>query len=388
MPITVWHVGGDDIRFRIPLLSILRDQGFGVGAAGTEGEGPFQKAGIPYFRFTMRRRPSPLGDLATGRELTALFRRHRPDAVHAFDTKPTYLAPSAALAAGIPARICTITGMGYLFSSRAPMALLFRPAYRMLQRRACRDSSVTVFQNEEDRRAFLENRIVVPGRDRLVRSSGIDLDLLESRRPGAETLERLRGELGLSGRRVVIMVSRLVAQKGIREYLAAAAAVRSRRDDVVFLLAGPSTKGERGSVAAEEVRRLAGRDAVYLGARDDVPALLALSDVFVLPSYYREGVPRVLLEAGAMGLPVIAADVPGSRDVVRDGWNGLLVPPRDAVALASAVEKVLDAPALRAEMGARGRGRVQEEFSLAGVAGAYAAIYRAILAPHQAGRLC
>jgi glycosyltransferase involved in cell wall biosynthesis len=269
--------------------------------------------------------------------------------------------------------------MGWLFSSNAPTALLFRPVYRMLQRKACRDSSVTVFQNEEDRRAFLENGIVPPGRDRLVRGSGIDLAALERRRPDTAALERLRQELGLAGRRVVIMISRLVAQKGIREYLAAAAGVCARRDDVVFLLAGASTKGERGSIEAEEVRRLAGNQAIYLGQRDDVPALLAVSDLFVLPSYYREGVPRVLLEAGAAGLPLIAADVPGSRDVVREGWNGLLVPPRDDVALAAAMVKLLDDPAMRAEMGARARARVREEFTLERVAGEYAAIYRSIL---------
>jgi len=380
-PITVWHVGGDDIRFRIPMLSLLREWGFGVGAAGTDSAAPFEKAGIPYHAFTMRRRPSPLSDLKTRGELSALFARHRPDVVHAFDTKPTYLAPSAARSAGIPGRVCTITGMGWLFSSNAPMALLFRPAYRMLQRRACRDSSVTVFQNEEDRRAFLENGIVLPGRDRLVRGSGIDLTALERRRPDPSALDKLRQELGLTGRRVVIMLSRLVAQKGIREYLAAAAAVRARRDDVVFLLAGASTKGERGSIDAEEVRRLAGNHARYLGQRDDVPALLAVSDLFVLPSYYREGVPRVLLEAGGVGLPLIAADVPGSRDVVRDGVNGLLVPPRDITALASAMVKLIDAPELRAEMGARARARVKEEFTLERVAGEYSAIYQAILKP-------
>lgn len=378
MAITVWHVGGEDVRFRIPLLALLREQGFVVGAVGSEPPGPFERAGIPYWRYELRRRPSPLADLASGRRLQALFQHHRPDVVHAFDTKPTYLAPPAARRAGVPGRVCTITGMGYLFSSRAPLALLLRPAYRFLQRRACRDSSVTIFQNENDRDFFLRSGIVEEGRARLVRGSGIDLDDLERRRTVGEPLERLRADLGLKGQRVVIMVSRLVAQKGIREYLSAAARVRALHDDVVFLLVGPATREERGSIPAEEVIRLAGRDVAYLGARDDVPALLSLSDLCVLPSYYREGVPRVLLEAGGLGLPLIAADMPGSRDVVRDGWNGLLVPPRDAASLAGAITRLLESRTLRAEMGERAKRRVQEEFSLKTVAGAYTAIYRSI----------
>jgi glycosyltransferase involved in cell wall biosynthesis len=118
----------------------------------------------------------------------------------------------------------------------------------------------------------------------------------------------------------------------------------------------------------------------YLGQRDDVPALLALSDIFVLPSYYREGIPRVLLEAGAMGLPLITTEMPGCREAVQPGWNGLLVPPRNSFALAAAISQLLSEEENRRQMGVRSRQYIRDHFGLSGVADAYEEIYRNLLA--------
>lgn len=373
----IWFIGGEDVRFRIPLLIELRRRGFEVAAVGSEGGDAFRAPSIPYYRYELKRGVGPLADIQAYRQLTRLFRDHAPDVVHAFDTKPSIYAPIAARKAGVPGRVRTITGMGHVFSSRSPLALALRPVYRTLNAWASRASGVTIFQNEDDRDYFLRHRMVEPGREALVRSSGIDVQEFLSRKPDPQNLARLRGELGLQGRTVVTMIARLVKQKGVREYLQAARLARHEVANVVFLLIGPASSEGRKAVPVKEVE--GSEDVRYLGPRKDVAALLALSDVLVLPSYYREGVPRILLEGGAMGLPLITTDMPGCRDVVRDGWNGHLVPTRDGRALATAIVRLLQSPQERVEMGSRSIRHVVENFSLDVVADAQAEIYQDLL---------
>ena len=373
----LWLVGGEDIRFRLPLLLALRDEGYTVGAVGTEDGEAFARTAVPYWRYALRSGISPSTDLEAFDRLYRLFLEHRPDIVHAFDTKPGIIAPMAARKAGIPGRVCTITGMGYLFASRSLRARLLRPVYRYLEGLAGKSSGVTVFQNADDRDYFLEKKMVEAGKDRLVRGSGIDVERLLRARPDDGSLDRLREELNLRGRRVVTMVSRLVMQKGVREYLDAARQVCRDRGDVVFLLVGPASSDVRQLISKKSSSGAAGKIR-FLGVREDVPALLALTDLFVLPTWYREGIPRVLLEAGAMGLPLITTDMPGCRDVVKDEWNGLLVPQRDALSLAKAILRLVSGTE-RTVMGERSRRHVRENFDLRRVVRSYCRIYRGLL---------
>ncbi|HKT61777.1 MAG TPA: glycosyltransferase family 4 protein [Gemmatimonadales bacterium] len=370
----IWLIGTDDMRLRLPLIEALRARGFAVEVLGTASDEAFTEAGVTFRPYRLDRWIDPWGDWAACRQLRRLFRRHRPDVIHAIDTKPAILAPLAAPDDLIHRTVSTITGLGYLFSASTPLAWSLRPAFHWLQHAASRRTQVMVFQNAEDRRYFLDHGLVRPGSDRLIRGSGIELD---GSRPSSERLVRLRRELGLNGMLVVLMISRLVALKGVREYLAAAALVRAQRPDIAFLLAGPVANEGAQAVPLAEVRR-AGASVRYLGPRSDVPALLALADLFVLPTRYREGVPRVLLEAAASGLPLITTDLPGCRDVVRHEWNGLLVPPGSAPALADAILRLADAPDRRRAMGSRSRQRVQSEFTLDRVADAYAEVYEGV----------
>ncbi len=377
-PPTVWHVGGEDIRLRIPLLLALRERGFNVGAVGSEDGNAFADCNIPYFRYTLERGINPLADLRTRTQLFDLLSKHKPDIVHGFDTKPAIISPLVAKKAGIPGRVRTITGMGYVFSSTSTLALALRPIYHYLQRRASTATGITVFQNPDDREYFHKHRMVQDGRDDLVLGSGIDIEGFMKNRPNPEKLAVLRRELGLEGQLVVTMIARLVVSKGVREYLQAASIVRQKMENVTFLLVGPLSSEGRQAIAINEIQEQV-NIVHYLGPRNDIPALLSLSDLFVLPSYYREGVPRVLLEAGAMELPLIATDMPGCKEVVRDGWNGLLVPPRDVKALATAMLQLLKSQDERALMGNRSGLHVRENFTLEQVADAYAKIYYRVL---------
>ncbi|HEX9426315.1 MAG TPA: glycosyltransferase family 4 protein [Candidatus Polarisedimenticolia bacterium] len=377
-PIRIFCVAGDDARLRLPLILDLRRRGFDVTAVGSDDPRPFVESNVPYHRYSLTRDLRPMSDARSFSHLLRLFKEQRPDVVHAFATKPALLAPIAARRAGVPCVVRTIAGMGSVFSSQSLPYLALRPLYRLLQRRASEASTVTVFQNEEDLEYFRRNDLVPRGRERLVRSSGIDPATLAAAVPGRDDLTRLRESLGLNGHLVVTMVSRLLKHKGVREFISAARQVRSVMPGTAFLLVGPAhPEGFKGVSVAEVEASSA--DVTYLGPRGDVPALLAMSDLVVLPSYYREGVPRVLLEAGALGLPLITTDMPGCREVVRDAWNGLLVPPRDASALAAAIRRLLSNRDERLSMGRRNREHVPEQFSLERVAGAHAEIYRTAL---------
>ena len=374
---TVWIIGSGRLQLRIPLMQRLTADGFDVTAVGPDAGDEFAGAGFGYHRFPLRRALDPVADWHARDILEGLMATHRPDLVHSVNTKPSILVPSAAARAGITACVRTITGMGALFSSASPKALAMRFLYRRLQRRAARDCQVTVFQNPDDRQYFLDRELVPVGTDRLVLSSGIDVEPYVASAGDPAARATLRDELGLGDGPVITMVSRLIRPKGIAEYLEAASLVRARDPRITFLLIGPEV--HEGPTAFPVDRVHGCPDVRYLGRRADVPTLLAISDLFVLPSYLREGVPRVLLEAGALGLPLVTTDAPGCREVVRHGENGVLVPARDGQALASTVFDLLADPARRRRMGRASRELVTETFHLDIVAAAYARIYRRAL---------
>ena len=375
---TIWHIGGEDVHMRIPLLLALREKGFQVGAVGSGNGHKFSVHNIPYFQYTLERDLNPWADICTRSQLFNLFREHKPDIVHGFDTKPAMITPVVAMKAGIPGRVRTITGMGYVFSSQSTLALALRPVYRYLQTKASEATDITIFQNPDDRQYFRDRKMVEDGREDLVLGSGININDLTQNKPTPEQMNDIRQELNLTNQLVVTMVARLVVHKGVREYLQAASIVCQEMKNVTFLLVGPLSSEGRQAVPMEEIEKHAGV-VHYLGPRNDIPALLNLTDIFVLPSYYREGVPRVLLEAGIMECPLITTNMPGCKEVVRDGWNGLLVPPRDKNALATAILQLLKSGEKRALMGSRSSLHVRENFSLSKVADAYASIYSRVL---------
>jgi glycosyltransferase involved in cell wall biosynthesis len=376
---TVCYVGGEDVHMRIPLLLELQKRGFSISALGSESGEMFQEYGIPYGHYPLERWITPIADLRTLAKLFTLLSKHKPDIVHGFDTKPALMAPLVAKRAGVRGRVCTITGLGQLFSTDSLLFSTIRPVYKWVQRWASNASQATVFQNEVDQDYFLSQGIVQPGRQVLVRGSGIDVEGFAAKAPNHIEQVKLRQELGIERKRVVTMVARLVKEKGVKEYLEAANRICQSVSDVVFLLVGPVETEEARAILVDGLRENA-NTIRYLGQRDDVPALLALSDIFVLPSYYREGIPRVLLEAGAMGLPLITTEMPGCREAVQPGWNGLLVPPRNSFALAAAISQLLSEEENRRQMGVRSRQYIRDHFGLSGVADAYEEIYRNLLA--------
>lgn len=373
-------VGGEDHDLRIPFLLRLRNLGYQVAAAGTGDPMPFARAGLEYHPFRFGRFVSPLGDFRAVGTLAQMFRSARPDIVQCFDTKPNLLVPLAARRAheGAVPVVRTINGMGWVFSSDGWPALALRPLYRALHRVAASSTAATVFQNREDKDDFERHGMVGRGRSQHIPGSGVDAAAFALARDTGPAPGVLREQLGLRGAEVVITVTRLTRQKGIPALLQAAARVHAVRPGVRFLLVGP--RQSEGPLAVTQAEIDAHAPYVLTtGRRADVPSLLGLADVFVFPTEYREGVPRAVLEAALAGLPIVATRMPGCTDVVRDGWSGRLVPPRDPAALADAILAMLrDREAARA-MGRNAAGVVRQAFTLDLVIARFAALYAELL---------
>ena len=326
-------IGGEDHSLRIPFLLALRDKGFRISAAGTGDPAPFARAGLDYHPFHFSRFVDPLADWTALKVLSKLIADVRPALVQCFDTKLNLLVPFAARDLRDVKVVSTINGLGWLYSSSSPMALGLRPVYRALQRLADRWTAVTVFQNRDDRTFFMRHRMVGRGGNVVIPGSGIDIDRFERAGATGASSAELRQALGLGASEVVITVTRMTRQKGVPTLLEAAALVHQHRPGVRFLLVGPRESEGPFAVTQAEIDRHAPY-VLAVGPRSDVPALLRLADVFAFPTEYLEGVPRALLEAAVAGRPIVTTTMPGCTDVIRDGWNGFLVPPRDPRLLA------------------------------------------------------
>ena len=326
-----------------------------VAAAPDETVGAIEAAGIAFH-------PVPVGrsggagwsDLVAGRALLALYRSLRPDIVHHVTMKPVLLGSWAAWVAGVPAVVNAISGLGTLFLAEGRWAALRRRLALGLLRPACARPGVAgIFQNPDDRSVFLRLGIFSPELAVLIPGAGVDLELF---RPQPEP----------PGVPVVVLPGRMLRDKGVLEFVAAAQELARRGVRARFALVGGIDAHNATALTLEELDALARPPVEWWGQRDDMPAVLAGSHVVCLPSY-REGLPRALAEAAAAGRAIVTTDVPGCRDVVEDGRNGLLVPPRDAAALAVALERLLGDPGLRARLGQAGRELAVEKFGLGAI---------------------
>ena len=307
---------------------------------------------------------NPWRELKAILEIVGIYRRERPDLVHHVALKPVLYGAIAARLAHVPAVVNALAGLGFVFASASRKARLLRPwVVGALRLSVDADGSALIMQNPDDRKMLVEAGIVKAARIRLIRGSGVDIRRFA---PSPEP----------AGTPLVMLPSRLLWDKGVGEFVAAAGLLRERGAEARFALVGDGDPGNPATIPEGRLRAWQAEGAVeWWGRREDMPAVLASSHVVCLPSY-REGLPKVLLEAAACGRPLVATDVPGCREIVIDGGNGLLVPPRDAPALAEAIGRLIKEPGLRADMGRRGRELVEAQFSEERVVAQTLAVYR------------
>jgi glycosyltransferase involved in cell wall biosynthesis len=332
----------------------------GMEVVGVSAPGPYvsklESWGIRHEPLRHATRSTAVGqDVMALVELWKLFRRLKPDIVHTHNPKPGLYGRVAARAAGVPAVVNTVHGLYASPEDRAPR----RAVVYALERAASMCSGAELVQNPEDLQVLA--RLGVPGEKLVLLGNGVDLRRF---RPVAERGRReARARLGVHDDAVVVgSVARLVWQKGFRELFAAAERLRDTHPDVVFVVVGGSDPDKADAIPPEQ-QATAGRRGhiVFAGNRDDMEGVYPGFDLFVLPSY-REGFPRSAMEAAASGLPVIATDIRGCRQVVSHGQSGLLVPLHDSVRLAAAIGELALDPALRRRMGIAGRLKAEAEF--------------------------
>lgn len=368
-------------HFRLPLM--LRAQALGAQVFAVAPSGlfasRFAEHGIQFVPLSIDRRTfSPWKAWKTIRQLQGIFEALEPHLVHTFAHRPNGYAGLALRRSNLPTRfIATVTGLGSLYVRNDPKTRLRRWMTEATLRISFQRADAIVFQNQDDRREFLRKNLCRSAQTYIIPGSGVDVDYFDARRLSRKEKQQLYEKYGLSHEKpVVLMVSRLIRDKGVFEFLQLA---EQLREQAQFILVGGPDPGNPQPLLWEEVQQRAALAEVLLpGFQEDVRRWLAISDIFVLPSY-REGMPRTLLEAMAMALPVVTTNVPGCRDAVKDGWNGLLVPPRDVPALVEAVALLLRNKELQRIMGKRGRERVLRNFSLKRVVQQYIILYETLL---------
>ena len=341
---TAWNLW----NYRRSLIAALELAGYTVIQVAPEDKFIKKLSGrfIP-LRQLSRRSFSPIQNLRSLLELCRVFRKEKPALILLFTIKPNILGNLAARLLSLKT-ISVVEGLGYSGSHAARWRWLVAPLYRFA---LCKAQKV-IFLNEDDAREFLAHRIVKHEQLALIPGPGIDLQYFQARE---KTTERI----------IFLFCGRLLLEKGIRDFVAAARTVKSRFPETIFQVLGAPDPGNPMSVKPEEFRIWTKEIAIeFLGSSEDVRPILANADVLVLPTFYREGVPRSVLEAMAMGKIIITTDTPGCRDTVEEDKNGFLIPPRQPEALVLAMQQVLDlSPEVRQEMGAYSQGKVAREFS-------------------------
>ena len=343
------------LSHRMPLALAAKEAGHDVAVATRQGDRApeIEAAGIRLVPFEMDRQGmNPLKELGTVLRLARLLRREGSDLVHLVALKPVLLGNLAARLAGVERRVSAVAGMGFLFAGDERGGMLLPLVCRLLAR--AMKGSLVIVQNPDDA-ALLERLGVPAGSLRLIRGSGVDL-------------ARFRVAPEPEGKPVVMLPSRLLWDKGVGEFVEAARFLKERGVEARFVMVGAPDPGNPAAVPEIQLHAWVEEGLVeWWGYRKDMERVLSQTHLVCLPSY-REGVPKVLLEAMACGRAVVTCDVPGCREAVAHGENGLLVAARNPGALAEAIGRLLSEHELRRSMGEAGRERARRLFSVEQVA--------------------
>lgn len=347
------------VNFRGPLIRELVSDGMVVYALAPDFDDELREQvaalGAKPIAYSLDRTGmNPLHDTINTLRLAALLRRMKPDVTLGYFIKPVIFGTLAAWVAGVPRRIAMIEGLGFVFTPSGGELSWRRQILRRLvlwmYRISLSRAHCVIFLNPDDADDFRKYGVVHDDKAVILGGIGVDLEEWPMAPPVTKPV-------------TFLLAARLLREKGIPDYVEAARIVKAHRPQTRFLLLGGLDKNP-GALSQVEVQSWVDEGLLEWPGHVRVQPWLAQASVYVLPSYYREGVPRSTQEAMAMGRPVITTDVPGCRETVVEGENGYLVPPRDPVALADAMIRFVDNPALIESMGAASRRLAQERFDV------------------------
>jgi len=347
---TSWYL----YNFRLSLMIKMIEKGWKVLAVAPEEEykQQIEDAGIVFRNIPQSRKVvSPLADFLFSFRLFNLYLKEKPTLVHLFTIKPAVYGSISASFGRVKGIVISVTGLGYMFMTNGLQANLLRLIVNSLYKISfLGNNKCVIFQNPDDKVAFISGKLLKSENAFLIRSSGVDIKrFIPAEKPKGEP--------------VILMSARMLWAKGVGDLVSAARLLRDWRVPGKVILAGSSDSGNPTAIPEEQLNKWNSEGVVlWIGYQKDIQKTYSSALIGVLPTYYPEGVPKSLIEAAACGLPLVATDMPGCREVVRDGENGFLVPVKDPKALAIAIKNLIENEELRLKMGKRSREIVETEF--------------------------
>lgn len=340
---------------RLSIARAARDAGFEVLIATRihQHKDRIEKEGFKLIPIKLARRSkNVVKEFFNFLEIIKIYRRQKPDIVHHVAMKPVLYGSWAARITGIPAVINALAGLGVIFIEKGWKASIIRRLIIFAYRSAFSvKNAIGIFQNPTDLRLFVDTGVIKRRAAVLIRGSGVDTSrFIHVPEP--------------SNIPTIILASRMLWHKGIGEFVDAARQLRKEGVKSRFVLVGAPDPENPASIPEQTLRNWNYEGIVeWWGYRDDMPEVLMEAHIVALPTTYGEGVPKILIEAASCGRAIVATDIPGCREIVRNKENGLLIPPHNSKTLADALKFLIKHPELRLKMGARGREIVLKEFS-------------------------
>ena len=346
---TDWYL----YNYRLPLAEALRDEGHEVLLLSPSGNYAqrIQDHNFKWQAFDISRRGiNPLKEFQTISRLTQVYRCEKPDIVHHFTIKCVLYGSFAAWKAGVKRVINAVTGLGFIFTSRNLFARLAKPVVEFLYQRVLKRSRV-IFQNQHDLNYFVKNKLVSENQCVLIPGSGVDVDKFKPT-PYAEGIP------------LVVLPARMLWDKGVKEFVEAAELVKQSGVKARFALVGDVDEGNPSAIPRKQLQEWHEQGVIeWWGWQEDMASVYQKAAVVCLPSYYGEGLAKSLIEGAASGRALVASDIPGCREVIEDGVNGLLVPTQAAPILADALKIILYKGKIFKRMGNASRKKAVRHFS-------------------------
>ena len=359
------------LSHRLPIALAAREAGYNVQIATGPGSAceQIRELGFVHHHLPLSRSgTNPLKELHCVWSFWRLMRRIKPDLLHLVTIKPVLYGGLMSRLTGVPAVLVAISGLGSVFVARSGALSWLCRAVSLLYRLALGHHNLkAIFQNPDDKALLIEFGVVRDEQTVLIRGSGVDL-VDYPMKPEPNDIP------------VVTLAARLLKEKGVLEFVEAARVLKDRGVASRFWLVGSPDDGNPSSVSDKDIEHWRESGLVEpLGYRTDISKVFANSNLVVLPSYYGEGLPKVLIEAAAVGRAIITTDQPGCRDAIEPNVTGVLVPARDAVALADTIEHLLADPKSRQSMGNAGRKLAEREYGIEKVVKAHLQIYQELI---------
>jgi glycosyltransferase involved in cell wall biosynthesis len=366
------------LSHRLPIAIEAMRQGYEVHIAAkiTDRLGEMQSHGLHVHSLGVSRSKTGLVEAVTvAMQIWQIYKTVKPDVVHLVTIKPVLMGGILARLAGVPAMVAAVSGLGFVFLERGLVAAVRRKLVEILYKASFGHRNLKViFQNAQDKATLVQLASLPEATTELIRGSGVDISQFTA------------GPFP-HGTPVVMLAARLLADKGVREFVQAARLLKTAGSTARFCLVGTADLDNPTSLTQTELDTYQHEGIIELwGHRTDMATTLSAAHIVVLPSY-REGLPKVLIEAAACGKAVVTTDVPGCRDAIEPGVTGVLVPARDAPALSQAIDALLDDPQRCFAMGQAGRKLAEQAFDINQVVAQHLRIYAGLIANskvHQA----